>query len=270
MVLRRLPRCVRAVPAALLAAAAVLTGCGHPQPHPHASADAVRPAGVRAPAADTAGAGPAADAPGTPGGADPADGTGGAAGPGGNLPLPYAASAPPTLPPATAAPPRKTATPAARTPAAPPQPPPPRTTAPRAPARAAATPRPSGTAYPPGTTVLHIGTWERPVVRGDQATIDRCTSAVLFAGPDPLRADGYTMKTSVIVGHDYCGYAILAPLRIGTHVTLDTPQGTLSYHVYANYITPGQGGPDSGLYWGDLTLQTCVGPDTGFSYLMRD
>jgi hypothetical protein len=118
--------------------------------------------------------------------------------------------------------------------------------------------------------VLHIGTWSRPVVRGDQAAIDRCTSAVLFTGPDPAQASGTKMATSVIVGHDYCGYAVLAPLPVGTHVTLDTPQGTLSYHVYANYITPGQGGPDSGLYWGDLTLQTCVGADTGFSYLSRD
>lgn len=129
---------------------------------------------------------------------------------------------------------------------------------------------PRGPAYPQGTTVLHIGKWERPVVRGDQAAIDRCDAAVLFTGPDPAEADGAAMSTTVIVGHDFCGYAILAPLRVGTHVTLDTPQGTLSYHVYANYVEPGQGGPDNGLYWGDLTLQTCVGPDTGFSYLMRD
>jgi hypothetical protein len=39
--------------------------------------------------------------------------------------------------------------------------------------------------------------------------------------------------------------------------------------VYANYITPGRGAPAAGLYWGDLTLQSCVGPDTGFSYLVR-
>lgn len=130
-----------------------------------------------------------------------------------------------------------------------------------------ATPRPTGTVYPPGTWVLRIGAWSRPVVYGDQSTIDQCRAAVLFSGPDPLDADGYAMRTTVIVGHDYCGFDKLAPLPVGTRVTLDVPQGTLTYRVYANYIEPGQGGPDNGLYWGDLTLQTCVGPDTAFSYL---
>ncbi|WP_406421644.1 hypothetical protein OH809_16665 [Streptomyces sp. NBC_00873] len=32
--------------------------------------------------------------------------------------------------------------------------------------------------------------------------------------------------------------------------------------------TAGPGAPAHGL-WGDLTLQSCVGPDTGFTYLMR-
>jgi hypothetical protein len=117
---------------------------------------------------------------------------------------------------------------------------------------------------------LHIGNWSRPVVRGGQDTVDRCQAAVLFYGPDPAAADGFTMRTSVIVGHDYCGFNTLAPLPPGTRVTLDTPAGTLWYHVYANYLAPGRGGPDHGLYWGDLTLQTCVGPDTGFSYLTLD
>ncbi|SEO99963.1 hypothetical protein SAMN05216267_106719 [Actinacidiphila rubida] len=93
---------------------------------------------------------------------------------------------------------------------------------------------------------------------------------MLFSGPDPLQADGYAMRTTVIVGHDYCGFERLAPLPVGTRVTLDVPQGTITYRVYANYVEPGQGGPDNGLYWGDLTLQTCVGPDTGFSYLTME
>ncbi|MFI0724536.1 hypothetical protein [Streptomyces sp. NPDC021224] len=234
------------LPAGALVAAVVLAACGRP------AADPARPAAAPTPAAATT---TSRDA---------------------NRPLPHALpappastarpapapSAPPTTAPSTTAPARHTA------PAAPP---PPRTAPPRAPVRTAApAAKQTGPVYPPGTTVLHIGKWSRPVVRGDQATIDRCISAVLFAGPDPAQADGTAMRTTVIVGHDFCGYAILAPLPVGTRVTLDTPQGTLSYHVYATYITPGQGGPDSGLYWGDLTLQTCVGPDTGFSYLQRD
>ncbi len=62
---------------------------------------------------------------------------------------------------------------------------------------------------------------------------------------------------------------MLAPLPKGTRVTISGPMGRLEYRVYQNHITPGQGGQNHGLYWGDVTLQTCVGPDTGFSYLER-
>jgi hypothetical protein len=255
---------------ALLAAA--LTSCAQPAAH------TAPPAADRAPAAVRQSQAPA-----------PAAGDA-------NRPRPYAdqtGTAAPSFPPPTAA--RQPA----RAPRTPPEPagtsapsgrtsPPSRTTLPRTPPSPAvqappSTPAPARSSkpavakrsaahsqYPPGTTVLRIGDWSRPVVRGDQATIDTCKAAVLFAGPDPALADGYDMRTSVIVGHDFCGYDKLAPLPIGTLVTLDTPKGTLSFHVYATYINPGQGGPDNGLYWGDLTLQTCVGADTGFSYLTRD
>ncbi|WP_207930394.1 hypothetical protein, partial [Streptomyces hainanensis] len=118
-------------------------------------------------------------------------------------------------------------------------------------------------------TVLRIGDWSRPVVRGGQDAVDRCREAVLFAGPDPGAEDGYELRTMVIVGHDYCGFAEFATLPVGTEVTLTGPFGELRYEVYGHHVTPGQGGPDHGLYWGDLTLQACVGQDTGFSYLRR-
>lgn len=63
---------------------------------------------------------------------------------------------------------------------------------------------------------------------------------------------------------------LFATLRIGTKVTISTPRDTWTYTVYADYVTPGRGAPAAGLYWGDLTLQSCVGPDTRFSYLVRD
>ncbi|WP_433892010.1 hypothetical protein [Streptomyces sp. CA-111067] len=254
---------------ALLAAA--LTSCAQPAAHTARPAADRAPAAVRQPPAPASAAWDSGEA---------------------NRPRPYAdqtATAAPSFPPPTAVrrparAPRKPTSAASGPTSAPP----PKTTLPRATAPPAVkAPRPAPTParssksatakrsaarpqYPPGTTVLRIGDWSRPVVRGDQATIDTCKAAVLFAGPDPALADGYDMSTSVIVGHDFCGYDKLAPLPIGTQVTLDTPKGTLSFHVYATYINPGQGGPDNGLYWGDLTLQTCVGADTGFSYLTRD
>jgi hypothetical protein len=93
---------------------------------------------------------------------------------------------------------------------------------------------------------------------------------VQWTGPAIGTEDGYALRTVVIVGHDYCGFDRFATLPIGTKVNISTPRGTWTYKVYAHYVTPGRGVPAAGLYWGDLTLQSCVGPDTGFSYLVRD
>jgi hypothetical protein len=118
-------------------------------------------------------------------------------------------------------------------------------------------------------TTLRIGGWSAGVVRGGQETIDACRDAVQWAGPDFGQEDGYKMRTVVVVGHDYCGFGQFATLPVGTVVTVETPREILRYRVYARHLTPGRGTPAHGLYWGDLTLQSCVGPDTGFTYLVR-
>ncbi|WP_157968668.1 sortase family protein [Streptomyces geranii] len=122
---------------------------------------------------------------------------------------------------------------------------------------------------PVGGTTIRIGTWTEDVVRGGQDEVDACRDAVQWTGPTLGTEDGYKMRTAVLVGHDYCGFDRFATLPVGTRVTVSSPRGTWTYKVYANYVTPGRGAPAAGLYWGDLTLQSCVGPDTGFSYLMR-
>ncbi|MFJ2373869.1 hypothetical protein ACIOZL_13795 [Streptomyces sp. NPDC087769] len=118
-------------------------------------------------------------------------------------------------------------------------------------------------------TTLRIGGWSSGVVRGGQETIDACRDAVQWSGPDFGQEDGYKMRTVVVVGHDYCGFGQFATLPVGTVVTVETPREILRYRVYARHLTPGRGTLAHGLYWGDLTLQSCVGPDTGFSYLVR-
>ncbi|MET4926008.1 hypothetical protein P3L51_27270 [Streptomyces sp. PSRA5] len=118
-------------------------------------------------------------------------------------------------------------------------------------------------------TTLRIGSWSARVVRGGQEAVDACRDAVQWTGPDLGTENGYAMRTAVVVGHDFCGFGQLATLPIGTEVTVDTPRATLRYRVYARHLTPGRGAPAHGLYWGDLTLQSCVGPDTGFTYLVR-
>ncbi|MEV1083577.1 hypothetical protein AB0I98_36070 [Streptomyces sp. NPDC050211] len=120
-----------------------------------------------------------------------------------------------------------------------------------------------------GSTTLRVGSWSTEVVRGGQDAVDACDNAVQWTGPDLGTEDGHALRTAVIVGHDYCGFAQFAKLPVGTTVTATTPRGTFTYRVYATYVSPGRGTPSHGLYWGDLTLQSCVGPNTGFSYLTR-
>ncbi|MFJ1880765.1 hypothetical protein [Streptomyces sp. NPDC088137] len=180
---------------------------------------------------------------------------------------PAPAAAPPSTPasphPATTAPEPRTPSPvrptAGTTPAAPA---PARTPAPVARTGGGRDGRATG-------TTLRIGGWSSGVVRGGQETIDACRDAVQWSGPDFGQEDGYKMRTVVVVGHDYCGFGQFATLPVGTVVTVETPREILRYRVYARHLTPGRGTPAHGLYWGDLTLQSCVGPDTGFSYLVR-
>ncbi|WP_406485210.1 hypothetical protein [Streptomyces sp. NBC_01563] len=183
---------------------------------------------------------------------------------------PAPAAAPPSTPasphPATTAPEPRTPPPVRPTAGTPPAAPAPA----RTPAPVARTGGGGGgrDARATGTT-LRIGGWSSGVVRGGQETIDACREAVQWSGPDFGQEDGYKMRTVVVVGHDYCGFGQFATLPVGTVVTVETPREILRYRVYARHLTPGRGTPAHGLYWGDLTLQSCVGPDTGFSYLVR-
>ncbi|MFD3312841.1 hypothetical protein [Streptomyces sp. NPDC058694] len=147
------------------------------------------------------------------------------------------------------------------------------TTAPRT--TAAPSPSPEGRARSGAPTrartdtVITIGNWSARVVRGGQDAVDACQDAVQWTGPALGTENGYRLRTAVLVGHDYCGFDRFATLPVGSTVTVRSPRGSWTYRVYATYVTPGRGAPAAGLYWGDLTLQSCVGPDTGFSYLMR-
>ncbi|MFF0220822.1 hypothetical protein [Streptomyces sp. NPDC004629] len=206
--------------------------------------------------------------------------------------LPTAAAEPP--PSGTPATPEAAPTAATSRPAPPPEPSPSRPTAASRTALpdlsdtapASPTARPGGTPAPPspkpssdagtlgersqdGSTTLRIGSWSAEVVRGGQGAVDACRDAVQWTGPELGTEDGYALRTTVIVGHDYCGFSRFAKLPVGTTVTATTPRGTFTYRVYATYVSPGRGTPAHGLYWGDLTLQSCVGENTGFSYLVR-
>ncbi|MFJ3822648.1 sortase family protein [Streptomyces nodosus] len=229
--------------------------------------------GVSGPApvpGDPASKGPASGDPGS------GDGRAGGEGSAARLPGPSGPSSEPGLPTAAPARGRPASGPSASGGARVPGPDLSRpSTSPAAPSTAATTPTarattPSGPSPEPGRAVLGIGDWSASVARGGQDEVDACRDAVQWAGPEIGDEDGYELRTLVVVGHDYCrGFDRFATLPVGSTVTLTTTRGSWTYRVYAHYITPGRGAPAAGLYWGDLTLQSCVGPDTGFSYLMR-
>ena len=98
-------------------------------------------------------------------------------------------------------------------------------------------------------------------MRGGQATIDSC-SVTLYRGPLPGRPSG----TVWLAGHDWCGYAYWATLRSGTVVALHGPWGVVRYRVYGHGSVKRHSGSSSGLIRGDLTLQTCKGSGTAFTY----
>lgn len=236
----------RTAAAPALVCAVMLTGCATGPADPQA---------VRAPAPSSAGPTPG---PPTPVRATPRATATAARDrpPGSTLPGPARRPAParsgPDLSRTTAPPPRKS-----------PEAPHPAPTASDSTAR-------TGSARRLRATTLRIGSWSAKVVRGGQEAVDACRDAVQWAGPDLGTEDGYEMRTAVVVGHDFCGFQQFAMLPVGTVVTVETPRQVLRYKVYARYLTPGRGAPAHGLYWGDLTLQSCVGPDTGFTYLIRE
>ena len=104
--------------------------------------------------------------------------------------------------------------------------------------------------------------WTRTIVRGNQSTINRC-QATLWEGPLPGGRG-----TSWLAGHDYCGfYRWDRLLHVGDRFTVSTPAGaTLRYVVTGHGFVGRHSGSAAGLIRGDITLQTCRGSGTAFTY----
>jgi hypothetical protein len=117
------------------------------------------------------------------------------------------------------------------------------------------------------TDVVRIGAWSRPVVRGGQATVDRCGPATLVWGPWP--ADTENQHATWLAGHNNCGFASWATLPVGTEVTLSGPHGDATYVVFGHKWVPRKSGSTEGLIYHDLTLQTCQGRGTALTYAAR-
>ncbi|MGY2875867.1 sortase (surface protein transpeptidase) [Marmoricola sp. URHA0025 HA25] len=105
--------------------------------------------------------------------------------------------------------------------------------------------------------------WTRTIVRGNQSTINGCRSATLWEGPLPGGSG-----TSWLAGHDYCGfYRWDRLLHVGDTFTVSTPSGAiLRYVVTGRGFVGRHSGSAAGLIHGDITLQTCRGSGTSFTY----
>lgn len=114
-----------------------------------------------------------------------------------------------------------------------------------------------------GAYRITVRGWTRTIVRGDQSTINGCRAATLWEGPLPG-----TGGTTWLAGHDYCGfYRWDRLLHVGDHFTVSTPSGaTLRYVVTGRGFVGRHSGTAAGLIHGDMTLQTCRGSGTAFTY----
>ncbi len=185
-----------------------------------------------------------------------------------------AAAAP--APGAAAAPSPRAAAPAAR--ASAPQPAPPAQAAKRTPAPAAApkaqpaaAPKAQPAAAPapvatpvPSSWQISIGGWARGIVAGSQSAIDACGPAVLYSSSFP-GSGGNTWLN----GHNDCGFQFWTDLPVGSTVTITHGPAVFTYRIVGHGYVPQQGISSAGLIHNDLTLQTCKGPGTSFTYADR-
>ncbi len=194
---------------------------------------------------------------------------------------PGAASAAPTPPAAIPVPSRTTAAPqraaapvAAPKPASAPAPAAAPTPVP-APAQVAAPkPAPAPVAAPKPAPIpvaavsndwqISISGWARTIVSGTQSAIDACGPAVLYSSSWPGSGG-----TTWLNGHNNCGFQFWTDLPIGSTLTITHGPDVFRYRVVGHGYVAQQGISSAGLIHNDLTLQTCKGSGTSFTYADR-
>jgi len=124
---------------------------------------------------------------------------------------------------------------------------------------------PSPTANPvPTSWQISIGGWARGIVAGSQSAIDACGPAVLYSSSFP-GSGGNTWLN----GHNDCGFQFWTDLPVGSTVTITHGPAVFTYRIVGHGYVPQQGISSAGLIHNDLTLQTCKGPGTSFTYADR-
>ncbi len=119
-----------------------------------------------------------------------------------------------------------------------------------------------------GKWSIKVRDWKRTFARGDQDRIDRCL-ATLWWGPYPGKEAGRAgASTTWLAGHNYCGFWRWDKwLPVDAKFKVKTPTGEVRvYRVYDRGYVHRKGGSSAGLIEGDLTLITCRGAGTSFTY----
>jgi len=130
-------------------------------------------------------------------------------------------------------------------------------------AQPAVAPAPVATPVP-SSWQISIGGWARGIVAGSQSAIDACGPAVLYSSSFP-GSGGNTWLN----GHNDCGFQFWTDLPVGSTVTITHGPAVFTYRIVGHGYVPQQGISSAGLIHNDLTLQTCKGPGTSFTYADR-
>lgn len=111
---------------------------------------------------------------------------------------------------------------------------------------------------------ITIGGWARPIVAGSQSAIDSCGPAVLYSSSFPDAG-----ASAWLNGHNNCGFQFWADLPVGSTLTIANGAAVFRYRVVGHGYVAQQGISSAGLIHNALTLQTCKGPGTSFTYADR-
>ena len=111
---------------------------------------------------------------------------------------------------------------------------------------------------------ITIGGWARPIVAGSQSAIDSCGPAVLYSSSFPDAGGSAWLN-----GHNNCGFQFWADLPVGSTLTIANGAAVFRYRVVGHGYVAQQGISSAGLIHNALTLQTCKGPGTSFTYADR-
>lgn len=99
---------------------------------------------------------------------------------------------------------------------------------------------------------------------GSQSAIDSCGPAVLYSSSFPDAGGSAWLN-----GHNNCGFQFWADLPVGSTLTIANGAAVFRYRVVGHGYVAQQGISSAGLIHNALTLQTCKGPGTSFTYADR-